>query len=190
MGSFPEWVRVVGGILGAAGYEGFLEHRASLADAMDPETADWCDFLNRWHEAHEGRLVPVRELLPLAEAAGIHINGETEAAQTRSLGRSIGQRRDRFFGAFQIRQGTGRARREWRLAGSVTSRDISDPNSSGLRGPARALARVQTGESGVPHGTTCHTPDAALELTWSRIGSAEAQIEREAIQAEAEEACP
>ncbi len=85
LGSYEAWVRVVGGILETAGYSGFLANREEILAAADPETATWAASTAAWWESHRDRLVPVRDLLNLAEAHGVPVNGEGERAQATSL---------------------------------------------------------------------------------------------------------
>lgn len=144
LGSFEAWTRVVGGILETAGYRDFLGNRQEILSAADPGTATWEAFVTAWWERHADSLVAVRELLGLAETQGVSVNGETERAQTTSLGSALGKRRDRFFGPYQIRQGAGGARREWRLnRHAVTPHDTYDTCDTpdpGLLRVARARA--------------------------------------------------
>lgn len=126
LGSYEAWTRVVGGVLQVAGYTDFLANREEILEASDPETTTWEVFTAVWWEQFTDRLVAVRELLPAAETAGVAVNGDSERAQTASLGMSLGKRRDRFFGTYQVRQGAGRARREWRLNHFVTPCDTYD----------------------------------------------------------------
>lgn len=51
LGSFEAWVRVVGGILSHAGYEGFLSNQSAMYDANDIDTPQWENFLFAWHNA-------------------------------------------------------------------------------------------------------------------------------------------
>jgi hypothetical protein len=122
LGSFEHWTRVVGGILHVAGFPDFLANREAVLAAADPETAAWEAFTAAWWDAHGGGLVAVKELLPIADAHEVPVNGEVEASRTRSLGRALGQRRQRFYGPYQIQQGTGRRRREWWLRGQRLER--------------------------------------------------------------------
>ena len=49
LGSFEEWVTLVGGVLHFAGVEGFLENRTEMRDELDPETREWTPFVESVH---------------------------------------------------------------------------------------------------------------------------------------------
>lgn len=51
MGSFESWASVVGGVLEAAGVEGFLENReARVADLSEEDGDGTAEFLRAWRE--------------------------------------------------------------------------------------------------------------------------------------------
>lgn len=143
LGSYEAWARVIGGILAAAGYPDFLNNRESLLAAADPDTAAWEGFVAAWWTSHGSRLVGVKDLLSLAEEHGLPVHGDNARAQVTSLGMALGRRRDRYFGGYQVRQGRGRARREWQLLLPVTPRDTRATSSPELLRVARARARVR-----------------------------------------------
>lgn len=186
LGSFEAWTRVVGGVLEVAGYTGFLANRDEILEAADPDTAAWEGFAAAWWEQFTDRLVAVRELLGVAEMQGVSVNGETERAQTASLGRALGARRDRFFGPYQIRRGEGRARREWQLRYLVTRGDTYDTSNPTLLRIARARAGENAG-SDVTHVSprvTAGDPPPPLQHAWDLVEEAEGRVERAAIQQE------
>jgi len=65
MGSFEHWSQTVGGILGAARVEGFLDDRHEFYAAADPETDEWRAFVADWRERRIGK-VRARDLLDRA----------------------------------------------------------------------------------------------------------------------------
>jgi hypothetical protein len=185
LGSYEAWTRVIGGILAIAGYRGFLENREGILAAADPDTATWTAFLGAWWERQEGRLVSVAELLPIADAHGVRVNGDTERAQTASLGMALGSRRDRFFGRFQIRRGEGSARRQWFLSRPMTPSDTSDTSYPAHLRVTRARADDSAGleVSEVSEGVMV-APDLKLDRAWQKVRGDEDLLEREAIRAE------
>jgi hypothetical protein len=62
LGSFEPWARIVGGILGFAGIEGFLANEAALHDQADEETGQWEGFLQSWYDCFGERPVLVGEV--------------------------------------------------------------------------------------------------------------------------------
>jgi transcriptional regulator with XRE-family HTH domain len=52
LGSYEEWVKVVGGILKATGIDGFLENATMLYDQLDVERQAWVEFFNVWVEQY------------------------------------------------------------------------------------------------------------------------------------------
>jgi hypothetical protein len=83
LGSYEEWSEIIGGILDAAGIEGFLADRdpARLL-ASSTELSDWHALVARWWAAHGGKVVSASDLLPLVGDL------ETLAPDTRNTDRS------------------------------------------------------------------------------------------------------
>jgi hypothetical protein len=185
LGSYEAWTRVVGGILQVAGYAGFLANREGLLAASDPETANWKAFLAAWWEQHGSRLISISDMVPMAKANGVRVGGNTDFAQATSLGLALGSRRDRFFGPYQVQQGTGRARRQWFLQEAVTpgaTYDTSPLDNPGMR-RARAEESAGIDVSQVARGVTDH-PERSVEVAWELVDTAERTMERDAIQSE------
>jgi len=110
LGSYEAWSSVIGGILRAAGIEGFLANRDELYRRTDAETEEWRAFVSAWWDTHGD--APVRtgnlyeltrqwDLLPSIFAAA-RDDASERALKTR-LGKALGQRRDRRYGDFFIR---------------------------------------------------------------------------------------
>jgi hypothetical protein len=81
--SFEQWRKFIGGILKAAGFEGFLGNLGELQEAADPEVLEWARLLEYWLNDHEGHPVPARMLWA---SAGIY---EKTAELPRSLAESL-----------------------------------------------------------------------------------------------------
>jgi hypothetical protein len=161
LGSFESWTVVIGGILEAGEYTGFLANRETLLAASDPDSVRWKAFVEAWFATHGDALVSIGDLLPLAEGHEIHVRGETDRAQTSSLGKAVSSRRDRFFGPYQIRQGTGRDRRMWQVLKRVTRRDTCDTYDSTV--PHVACARVHARASEFPGLDVSHVSQSVTE---------------------------
>jgi putative DNA primase/helicase len=118
LGSYESWSHTIGGILQVASIGGFLGNLSEFYDAATTEASAWHAFVVAWWKNHQCALVTAKELLPLAlEFDELEVNGKDERGQVRSLGRKLGQQRDRVIGAYRLitgsqdRNSTGR----WRL---------------------------------------------------------------------------
>lgn len=86
-GSYDGWVAVIGGILAAAGVDGFLANRSALHETLaDQEVETVRAFCIRWWEAFQDQALAAQALLPVAQEVGLPLSGETEAGRTKSLG--------------------------------------------------------------------------------------------------------
>src|SRR5215212_10274400 len=52
MGSFEAWSKTLGGVLGAAGVDGFLENSKALYEKAISHSGLWAAFLEVWHEKY------------------------------------------------------------------------------------------------------------------------------------------
>lgn len=109
MGTFEDWCSVVGGVLGAAGIEGFLANREELYRSVDAESEEWRAFVAAWWEERGAEPVQVVDLIPLVRDrdlipsvfASARDDASERSLRTR-LGRALSQRRDRWFGEYRI----------------------------------------------------------------------------------------
>lgn len=67
MGSFESWSQVIGGVLEAGGFEGFLDNREELYARVDPESLEWHALAEWWWEAFGDDPVAVSDLFPLVQ---------------------------------------------------------------------------------------------------------------------------
>jgi hypothetical protein len=117
LGSFEEWAGVMGGILKAAGVEGFLANVGRFYEAADVETTVWRRFVERWWEQHQGSVVGAGDLFELAQAdEAMDLGTGNERSQRTRFGKALGKQRDRVIGGFRVVQ-DGELRRvlQWRL---------------------------------------------------------------------------
>lgn len=103
LGSFEEWVRVVGGILDAADVEGFLGNRDTALLATGTDFAEWAAFLGKWAEhsrfgLKSGGAATAGELAELAKYSDLmdlaRGNG-TERSQATRFAKALLRIRDR-----------------------------------------------------------------------------------------------
>jgi hypothetical protein len=105
LGSFERWSETLGGILAAAGIEGFLGNLEALYATADAEGSMWRAFVAAWWEEHGETPVRLAELLALCEKgdlmAALLGDGSPRSQSTR-LGNALAGARDRVFGANRI----------------------------------------------------------------------------------------
>jgi hypothetical protein len=109
LGSYEAWSSVVGGILQAAGIEGFLANREELYRRTDAETEEWRAFTQWWWGKYLDQSVKAADLLEQAlELLPSLFEQAKENASERSLrtrlGKAIAGHRDRRFGDLFIRR--------------------------------------------------------------------------------------
>ena len=66
-GSFEEWTKAVGSVLGLAGYKGFLANREQLWEQMDTDSDEWELFLQHWHKEFKDHPVTVKVLIDIMQ---------------------------------------------------------------------------------------------------------------------------
>jgi hypothetical protein len=98
-------IPTLGGILYAAGIEGFLGNLEALYETADSEGTMWREFVAAWWEAHEDKPVRVSELVDLcadSELMAPVLGDGSERSQSTRLGRALQNARDRVFGNWRI----------------------------------------------------------------------------------------
>ena len=107
MGSFESWAETVGGILAAAGIEGFLAKRLELYAVLDPESEEWRAFVAAWHAPYGLRPVAVRDLAGLVGQDLLpYLFAKRDLSERQlhtRLGIELSRRRNRRIGGFFIR---------------------------------------------------------------------------------------
>lgn len=90
-GSFEAWSRAVGGVLEAAGIDGFLANRAAWAAEADDGSADAWAFLAAWAEAFPDEEMTAAELATHCQFGGaLHDALPAELAGNRALQKDLG----------------------------------------------------------------------------------------------------
>ena len=133
LGSFEDWVSVMGGVLEVAGVSGLLENRDQLMSASDRESQEWAAIVHRWREAHGGNAVTAKDLLKLAKEHDLLLDlwaGRSGVAGQQRFGHALRTHRDRVYGEWAIRQaGTDAYTRNnaWRLGEKDIAAGPDDP---------------------------------------------------------------
>ena len=107
LGSFEDWVSVMGGVLEVAGVSGLLENRDQLVSASDRESQEWAEIVQHWQEAHGGNAVTAKDLLKLAKEDDLLLDlwaGRSEVAGQQRFGHALRAHRDRIYGEWAIRR--------------------------------------------------------------------------------------
>jgi hypothetical protein len=154
LGSYEAWSVVMGGVLEAAGIEGFLSNLAEAYEQSDMEDSGWLGLAEEWWATYGDRAVAVREVLRLIERGDIEIDLGEGGAQSRKtrLGIRLAAMRDRRLGTYVIRHGGRRhGANRWRLEGGegCAPCDPSPPDAREEDSPGRGEAeKEENGDQG------------------------------------------
>jgi hypothetical protein len=110
MGSFENYVAVMGGILGVAGVPGFLANADELRRRSDVETADWRAFVLAWWQRWGEARVGVSDLATLLWEDGgkrtdlltTQVSAPTERGALTQLGMRVSRKRDCVIAGYRI----------------------------------------------------------------------------------------
>ncbi|MBI1292946.1 hypothetical protein GC173_17180 [bacterium] len=173
MGSFESWVSVVGGILNAAGVDGFLGNRDAMFEALDAEGATWRVFLLAWYDRFSYAEVIPKELAEVASSLDILDdligpgNGGSRSNATRlghRLRKAVGLMQDDFVirsrqgrqgNVYWLERGTSPPPADLFRHGSAPSSAPLDPHKTGSTSASAEPADVsawslRTRENGNP----------------------------------------
>lgn len=106
LGSYESWAGVLGGILKAAGIDGFLTGREYLYGEADDEAKDWAALVNAWRKELGTTPATAAFVHSLARRLGLLTDlwaGRTTLAGQQRVGRALQKVRDRVFGELRIR---------------------------------------------------------------------------------------
>jgi hypothetical protein len=116
LGSYPRWRQVIGGILLAAGVEGFLGNRQTLRREVSRADMQWREFISDWLARFGSDPVPTGDLLALAEEHEIVLSGENDRAKATALGMRFGKCAGiRYFDRYTIEKCRKGSERHWML---------------------------------------------------------------------------
>lgn len=105
LGSFESWVKVVGGIIHAAGVSGFLTNCPDLYSESDPESQEWEEFAEVWHEAEGEKWISPTDLEFLAASKNclpLTRGGGHDQSRVIRLGIALGARKDSIINGRKI----------------------------------------------------------------------------------------
>ncbi|MEX0993436.1 MAG: hypothetical protein WDZ37_05515 [Solirubrobacterales bacterium] len=113
VGGFEEWAHALGGVLAAAGVEGFLRNLTEFYEHADEEAAEWTAFLAEWYERfgdepvstakfdealHDDALgFALRETLPGELPDALH-----SSSFTRKLGKALAKKEGTRYGEREL----------------------------------------------------------------------------------------
>ena len=122
LGMFESWARVLGGILGVAGVDGFLGNLESLYEDADAENAAHEALVSRWWAHHSCKPIGAAEVyLMVVDPDGgdpidIDLGRGSERSQRTTLGKRLLKLRNRHIGGYRIvKTGTRQGAQLWRL---------------------------------------------------------------------------
>lgn len=116
LGSFEGWSKVLGGILKAAGVDGFLENKDELFDMADQEGLMWEEFCQAWWNKYQSKAITAKDLWKLATDADMlhEILGDgKENSQKIRMGKALQKMRDQFCGEYKIHSKRDNYRKTW-----------------------------------------------------------------------------
>ena len=119
LGSYEEYRRVIGGILQAAGIQGFLGNLQGFYHSSDEEIQTLKTFVHHWWETYQDKEVGASELYQLIKDKSIPLGlgkNQSERSEKTVLGKILSGQRDRRIGKYRIRQeGTKQGAQQYRL---------------------------------------------------------------------------
>jgi hypothetical protein len=121
LASFEPWSKIIGGILAAAGVEGFLANAERFRERADPEGQDWRRFIAEWAAKHGSDVVTVEVLMTIADGLlAEQLGAGNDHSRHIRLGKALRKRRGQIIADWQIetaeaRDDGGRPCNGWRL---------------------------------------------------------------------------
>jgi putative DNA primase/helicase len=151
IGSYESWSDVVGGILKAAGIEGFLGNRLEVYQQSQSDSGAFNMMVELWWEHYRDQRVDVGRLFALAKDHRLLTElraGRTDQGARVVLGRMLADRRDRIIGGYRIRQlGVGHGGGMTYQMEELYETDLGSGKSSPLS-PSSPDGHAQDGEDG------------------------------------------
>jgi hypothetical protein len=120
LGSFEAWSQIIGGILQAAGIDGFLQNQSEFYETTDEDSLAARCFVRAWWESYQTQSVLAANLVSLARDCEL-LPGQSaqadEAGLARKLGRWLARNEGRVFDSYRItRAGVQQRAILWRLS--------------------------------------------------------------------------
>ncbi len=171
LGSFESWSRTLGGVLSAAGVEGFLVNSNQLYERSTEDAGSWEAFLGEWRRTYgEGKKAAKKvasdlysgDYQGLADALPDEFGLLDEGSKDKNLGRKLGaafsKREGVRYGAEQLRIERGGSKDRavlWTVKSGSSPKGGSEGPSVGLFGRAgdESNESNESNESPTPRST-------------------------------------
>ncbi|MET9071786.1 hypothetical protein ABZX95_06280 [Streptomyces sp. NPDC004232] len=116
LGSFESWSMVMGGVLEAAGIDGFLANRHQIEASGGDDRESILAFLQAWNTAHQGVDVTPADLAELNQSQENPLDHKPDKSGSLSgpMGFWLRKNKDRVVGGYQVIQSSSN-KRKWRL---------------------------------------------------------------------------
>jgi hypothetical protein len=103
IGSFENWIAVIGGILETAGVDGFLGNREEQKKQIDSEGDVWVGFITGWYERFNTSRATTGQLIDLARPfLSDKIEAKSERGEVIRLGKLLQKYNNRIFSGMKI----------------------------------------------------------------------------------------
>ncbi|MBS3900197.1 MAG: hypothetical protein KGZ54_11875 [Dethiobacter sp.] len=106
LGRYEAWAKVMGGLVGFAGYGGFLSNRKRLQGQADSETQEWTATVKIWWELHKERPITATDLFEVLKEHSLLLDlwgGRAKTGALQRIGHALSRKRDRVYGDLTIR---------------------------------------------------------------------------------------
>lgn len=101
MGSFEGWRKTIGGILGAAGVDGFLGNIQVLRDRVDEEHVAWSSFMYRWFSTYGSESTKAGDLLEMFQQDD-YLCGTLEGKGAAKLSHQLKKKAGSIMGSIKL----------------------------------------------------------------------------------------
>jgi hypothetical protein len=119
LGMYESWAGVMGGVLEAAGVDGFLDNIDTMYEEADTESAEWEALVVAWWSAEKGSRIRTSVLLEICLEKEIlleTLGSRSDDSKRSRLGKALKDARGRIIGGFRICSGpnkSSKTREHW-----------------------------------------------------------------------------
>ena len=125
-GRYPEWSRVMGGILAVSKIPGFLENLDDHRDSADAHQT-FRAFVTEWYDERISTPVAARDLLAIADEVGLDLESEYKNVRLIKLGLLLRANVGRIWGGLKIETaGIKDGAQTWRLVAAEAESSQTD----------------------------------------------------------------
>jgi hypothetical protein len=106
LGRYETWAKGMGGLIGFAGFSGFLSNREKMQGQADSETREWVAAVGFWWRQYGERLITAGDLFEIVREQSLLLDiwgGRSKTGAVQRLGHALKSKRDRIFGTFKIK---------------------------------------------------------------------------------------